>query len=352
MRKQFDIDLLLTILWERKHILMLVTFLIVAPIFIGSIFIKPVFESKADILIEKMPHKSPFIKEDILFNRQYEPVDLKIHTTFLKSDEFLDILASNIPDDIIEKLLPPQRNENDNLTEEFTLLPSLTGLLVEPDLAREDLMKILDKSVVYSRREPAMISMRVSTADPQVSYFILTKILEIYSHENLRRNRTEVVATRTFIEQLKNKSEAELIIAQNKLLEIKNNYGIYRQSERIDNLGINAEIEGLEQKISLQKDNYLMLSDRFMEVRIREEETINNIRIINQPTYSSLPSGSTKMKVRLLGIIGGLLISLITIFSIEYLQDLINSSSGIRLVTKTPTIATIPFLESAKRKTA
>ena len=154
------------------------------------------------------------------------------------------------------------------------------------------------------------------------------------------------MAARKFLYQQQENARQLLIEAQAAAMNFKRKNEIHLQSVHIENLELNAQLNRLEHDVVLALENYNWLSKRYMESRIREEETLNNIRTVSPAVMPQEPSGSKTMKIRLLGILAGLFISITFAYAVEYLEDYINDAADLRHITDIPILGEIPYIRT------
>jgi len=327
-RNQFNLLLILRILLARKKIIISMFMMIAIPIYFTAGLITDVYEADVTLFIDEQPLKTPFYKEGVVLHSRTLPIDLKRQTLFLNSHTFLAKITAALDSQQVRRLTNIPADMPDSI-------PSETAII-----------KSLKNAVEFSKREPAIITVNSRTSSPSLSYELVCLITQYYIEENLKQNRQDIVAARKFLYQQQENARQLLIEAQAAAMNFKRKNEIHLQSVRIENLELNAQLNRLEHDVVLALENYNWLSKRYMESRIREEETLNNIRTVSPAVMPQEPSGSKTMKIRLLGILAGLFISITFAYAVEYLEDYINDAADLRHITDIPILGEIPYIRT------
>lgn len=107
------------------------------------------------------------------------------------------------------------------------------------------------------------------------------------------------------------------------------------------------ELSRLEREKELNKSTYLMLTQKYEEIKISEAGKVSNVGVVDRAVEPRFPVKPKKRLNLSLGIVVGLILGLGTAFLLEYLDTSIKTPKDIERYVKLPILGSIPRLKTS-----
>ncbi len=208
MENIFDIKKLSDVLWKWKKLLIIVfsSSLVLSILFSSSLFIKPKFKSTA-----------------ILY-----PVNTKPYGTETPVEQMLQVLEANdLRDSIIH---------NFNLLEHYDI-DSSTNKHYYSDVILE-----YAENISYTKTKFESVEITVLDTDPKIAYAMLNKLIKLYNKKVQNINNASLWEVANTLHIRVGTKAKELDSLENKMKEIRVEYGILDYENQIRYLGENKKV--------------------------------------------------------------------------------------------------------------
>lgn len=286
-----DLKDVIVILWRRKWLLLLITFLGAASVFVISQLSTPVYQASTTLLIDQAP----------------DP----------QSSDYSALLAS-------ERLAL-------TYAQMLTIRPVLEEARsrLELQMELEDLEKVVDVDLV---KDTQLIKLRVESADKYLATNIANTIVEVFIEQidvlQAGRFASSKASLRAQLDALTDQIRAnEVAIAS-------------LGTPQTESLG--AGLELLRVELAQYQASYTSLLQSYEDLRVVEARTISNVI---QVEPAEPPANPVRPRIYLntliAGVIGGM-VAIGAIFMLEHLDDRIRSAEDVARVTHLPVIGYVP----------
>ncbi len=349
-KKALDIRFILLVLRERIKVITVVFMAAFLPLLAVSFLVTPIYEVKATLLIEQVPIKMPFNQDAFLFPSRPASVDLKKHSILLRGSAIAGKVARALSAESRSKLLAYTRPGPLSQTVGWikSIMPTAHPAVVDStQIIHTRILNMIRKTnlIIIETRAPNIIKIASYADDPALAFELVAKFIRVYSAENLTSNQQEVARALDFVSQQLHKAGNDYQATQSALLAAKRKHDIVTPTAQIEDLELSAKLDHLLYRADLAKEKYNMLATKLMEAEIHFAEISNNIRLVDPPDLPTIPSGRTRLKIRLLAVLAGLVLGLSAGFIVEYFRDLVNGEDDLSRDLQDRIIALIPRLD-------
>ncbi len=244
-----------------------------------------------------------------------------------------------------------QGNKLANLSEQSKLLVENTSKYITRIADIETQVNIMKALEEYLRDEEK--NKRVVPASVLPQDLVFSKLVESYNALLLERDRQLMTSTvdNPYIKNL----DERVAALRNAMLS---NLSGTRKSLEITNLELQKELDKLEKEIrkvpsheriyldlarqqQIKQELYLFLLQKREETAISKTSNISNAKIIDFPKSDFKPYSPNRMMVLFLGLIAGLAMPFARIYTLEMLNDKVQSKDDITKNTKVPVVGEI-----------
>jgi uncharacterized protein involved in exopolysaccharide biosynthesis len=163
-----------------------------------------------------------------------------------------------------------------------------------------------------SSRETGVIRFRVTTPDPEMSYLVANRILELVNQFNLRSRQALAGAERQFIEQRIEDAAQALRTAEDRLLSFEQQNRGYESSPRLM-----AEWQRMRRGAEMRQQILSSLAQAFETARLDEVRSTPLIVPIELPVRAARPEPLRSVEKTLIALLAGLVLSVVVSFSLE-----------------------------------
>lgn len=157
-----------------------------------------------------------------------------------------------------------------------------------------------------------VISVNVTTGNPQLSLQVARNVLDQVNAYNLRTRQEQAAAERGFVERQLAEKRAELRAAESVLASFLERNKMFRASPQLT-----LEYERLDREVNMRQNIYSGLSAAFEQARIEELRDLPVITVIETPELPLEPNARGGVKKTLLGLIIGLVLGCMLAFVLD-----------------------------------
>jgi len=351
--QQIDISEYTQVLKEHKKQIIIVFLCIFIPIFFISFEIVSNYKSEATLFIEKVPLKT----EEIIFRRGSSRIDITKEIVRLRSFDFTQAVMRSLPEKTFFELYKElslkerifQRIKNLIGTKAYNSFKKIFGRPIEDhqnerEIEKNILVKIQDsRSIKY--RGDGVLTISATTQDPYISYQIVNAYITLWQGMNLQENKEDVISARKFIEEELETASKKLNVAEENYQKYKQYIGVpihydYREEWEIES--IDPELARLSSEVKSNRANYNAWYNKLREIQVWERLIRSDIQVIDVPHIPEKPTGSSKMRTRLIGFIFALFVAVGLPIMVDFLKDYVKKPIDIERLLSVPVVGVIP----------
>ncbi len=201
---------------------------------------------------------------------------------------------------------------------------SIHGTLVQllkpkgntPDIRlRRTLQKLRDRTNVSVALKTGIITLRVDMPWPELATQVNRRMLDLVDRYNLTRRQTRAAAERRFVEGRLAEAKNEMQASEEELERFFERNRSYQQSPQLM-----FEANRLQRRVDLRQQVYSSLAQNYENARIEEVRNTPVTTVITRPEGSAEPEHGNLVLDLFLGLLLGLALALVVIFTREYLE--------------------------------
>ncbi|MDP8315498.1 MAG: hypothetical protein RAP70_10575 [Candidatus Celaenobacter antarcticus] len=341
------------VLKEHKKQIVIVFLCIFIPIFFISFEIVSTYKSEATLFIEKVPLKT----EEIIFRRGSSRIDITKEIIRLRSFDFTQSVVRSLPEKIFFQLYNElslkerimQRIKKILGTKAYNSLKKIFGRPAveyknDQEIEKSVLQKLPDiRSIKY--RGDGVLTISATTQDPEISYQIVNAYATLWQSMNLQENKEDVISARKFIEEELETSSQKLNTSEDNYLKYKIYIGVptyYNYQEEWEIESVDPELARLSSEVKSCRANYNAWYNKLREIQIWERLVKSDIQVIDVPQIPDKPTGSSKMRTRLMGFIFALFVAIGLPIMVDFLKDYVKKPIDIERLLSVPVVGVIP----------
>jgi len=351
--QQIDLSEYTEVLKEHKKQIIIVFLCIFIPIFFISFEIVSTYKSEATLFIEKVPLKS----EEIIFRRGSSRIDITKEMVRLRSLDFTQSVMRALPEKTFFELYNSlslrervfQRIKKIIGEKAYYSLKRFLGRPTEDENSQREMEKtVLDKisqSTSIRYRGDGVVTISATTEDPEISYQIVNWYITIWQGLNLQENKEDAISAKKFIEEELETASQRLKEAEENYLKYKKYIGVpthydYQQEWEIEQ--IDPELARLSSEVKSSRANYNAWYNKLREILVWERLVRSDIQVIDEPQVPDKPTGSSKMRTRLIGFLFAIFVALGLPLMVDYLKDYVKKPIDIERLLNVPVVGVIP----------
>ena len=153
-------------------------------------------------------------------------------------------------------------------------------------------------------QKTGLVRFSITSPDPDLSQQLARHLLNEVEYFNLQTRRSQAVAERVFTEQRLAEASAELRAAEDALQSFLSNNRVYDAPQ------LAFQRERLRRQVDLRQQVTSTLQESYEQARLEEVRDTPLITLVETPNEPSRPDSRGGLAKLLLGVIGGLLVSL------------------------------------------
>lgn len=204
------------------------------------------------------------------------------------------------------------------------------------------IMEMAQRLTLNTDNEARLITIKIKSVDKDVAPIILRHLVDTFLEVNAEENKASVRAETQFVEREKAKAYLNYLDAENKLIELRKNYGIPAEVEVTRDIGLQLELRRLEFNLDNAKKRLFTVEQLLTETQMREAGMLGNIKVISPPSAPLEPSRSAGLRIISAGFVAGLALALGFAFLLEYLEGPLRHELDIENILRLPVMGVMP----------
>lgn len=168
---------------------------------------------------------------------------------------------------------------------------------------------------VETDRATGMVSVAVSTRDPELSRQIAARIVELVNRFNLRTRQSRAAEERRFLADRLEAARRDLVAAEDSLRRFLEDNRRFENSPRLV-----FEHDRLRRRVELQQQVYTSLASRFEEAKIDEVRDTPVITVVDGAERPARPDPRRLVLKGVIGLMAGGLLGVVWSFSVEFFR--------------------------------
>ena len=350
--QQLDISEYTQVLKEHKKQIIIVFLCVFIPLVFISFEIISEYESGATLYIEKVPLRT----EEIIFRRGSSRIDMTKEIIRLQSMDFTRDIVRALPEKTFFSILNQlslkervfQRLKNTIGEKAYFSFKKVLGKPADgrnEEALERHVVDIVENSIAIKYRGEGIITIKATTNNPETSYDIVNTYIKLWQGINLQENKEDVMTARQFVEEELNKASEKLTSAEENYLSYKKYLGIPMNIEQWEIEKIDPELARLASEVQSSRESYNSWYNKYREILVWEKLVKSDIVVVDSAEIAQLPSGASKMRVRLIGFLFALVFSLGLPILIDFLKDYVKKPIDIENLLNVPVLAVIPHMK-------
>jgi len=197
-----------------------------------------------------------------------------------------------------------------------TLIQLLRPRGTSPDVRlRRTVGKLKDRTDIGVGLKTGVITLRTTMPWPELAVLVNRRMLQLVDQYNLTRRQTRAAAERKFVEGRLAEAQGELRSAESELEGFFERNRSYQQSPQLM-----FAANRLQRRVDLRQQVYTSLAQSYESARIEEVRNTPVTTIISRPEGSAVGVHPELVLNLFLGLLVGLALALVVIFTREYLE--------------------------------
>jgi len=340
------------ILKEHKKQIIIVFLCVFIPLFFISFEIISEYESQATLYIEKVPLRT----EEIIFRRGSSRIDMTKEIVRLQSMDFTRSVVRALPERTFFNLLNQlslqervfQRVKKTIGEKAYFSLKKVLGRQAgvnNEEVAEKHVINIVEKSVSVKYRGEGIITIRAITHNPESSYEVVNTYIKLWQGINLQENKEDVITARQFVEDELSRASEKLTMAEENYLTYRKYLGIPTNLDQWEIEKLDPELARLSSEVQSSRESYNSWYNKEREILVWEKLVKSDILVVDSAEIPDHTSGAGKMRVRLIGFLFALMISMGLPILIDFLRDYVKKPIDIENLLDIPVLAVIPQMK-------
>jgi uncharacterized protein involved in exopolysaccharide biosynthesis len=186
----------------------------------------------------------------------------------------------------------------------------------EPEVRlRRSVAKLKDDTDIGVGLKTGVITLRTTMPWPELAVLVNRRMLQLVDQYNLTRRQTRAAAERKFVEGRVAEAQQELRASEGELESFFERNRSYQQSPQLM-----FAANRLQRRVDLRQQVYTSLAQSYESARIEEVRNTPVTTVISRPEGSALGVRPPLVLNLFLGLLVGLALALVVIFTREYLE--------------------------------